>query len=83
MVSRLIPSPLTNAYIDAFVPAVLWPGRAESIHLRTSAVLSRDPRQTKHPTFPGPKQTSHDELLVHVCVWRVTRLVSVMFLNTL
>jgi hypothetical protein len=49
MVSRntsLIPSPLTNAYIDAFVPAVLWPGRAESIHLRTSAVLSRDPRQT-------------------------------------
>jgi hypothetical protein len=46
MISRLIPSPLINAYIDAFVPAVLWPGRAESIHLRTSAVLSRDPRLT-------------------------------------
>jgi hypothetical protein len=35
-----------NAYIDAFILAVLWPARTESIHLRTSAVLPRDPRPT-------------------------------------
>jgi hypothetical protein len=35
-----------NAYIDAFILAVLWPVRTESIHLRTSAVLPRDPRPT-------------------------------------
>jgi hypothetical protein len=46
MVSRLIPSSLINTYIDAFVPAVLWPGRVESIYLRTSAILSRNPRLT-------------------------------------
>jgi hypothetical protein len=44
MVSRLIPLPLINTYIDVFVPTVLWPGRAESIYLRTSAILSRNPR---------------------------------------
>jgi hypothetical protein len=35
-----------NAYIDALILAVLWPVRTESIHLRPSAVLSRDPRPT-------------------------------------
>ena len=35
-----------NAYIAAFILAVLWPVRTESIHLRTSAVLLRDPRLT-------------------------------------
>lgn len=42
----LVLSPLSHAYIDAVILAVLWPFRAESIHLRTSAVPSRDP----HPT---------------------------------
>jgi|SRR5271155_2129349 len=35
-----------NVYIDASILAVLWPVRTESIHLRPSAVLSRDPRPT-------------------------------------
>jgi hypothetical protein len=35
-----------NVYIDAFILAVLWPVSTESIRLRTSAVLSRDPRPT-------------------------------------
>jgi hypothetical protein len=35
-----------NAYKDAFILAVLWPVRTESIHLRTGAVLSRDLRLT-------------------------------------
>jgi hypothetical protein len=62
-----------NVYIDAFIPAVLWPVRAESIHC-WRALLSHATRvQHVRPGFQCPKdhlELSANPISVNISIHR-------------